>query len=193
MAQGFAPVTLVTPRLVVATPTAADAGPIADYQRRNRDFHAPTASPWVEGFDTEAWWAQRIREQESERAARSALRFVLKARGGDGRVLGAANFNAFVWGAFRACYLGYALDREAEGQGLMFEALTAALEHVFREVRAHRVMANHLPDNARSARLLERLGFLREGYARDYLFIAGAWRDHVLTAKTSPFPVTPDD
>ena len=43
-------------------------------------------------------------------------------------------------------------------------------------------MANHLPRNERSARLLARLGFEREGYARRYLQIAGVWEDHVLTA-----------
>lgn len=37
-----------------------------------------------------------------------------------------------------------------------------------------------------SARLLERLGFVKEGYAREYLHIDGAWRDHVLTARTNP-------
>ena len=38
----------------------------------------------------------------------------------------------------------------------------------------------------RSGRLLERLGFEREGYARRYLCIAGAWEDHVLTALVRP-------
>jgi len=35
-------------------------------------------------------------------------------------------------------------------------------------------------------RQLLRLGFTREGIARDYLFIDGAWRDHVLTSLTHP-------
>jgi ribosomal-protein-alanine N-acetyltransferase len=46
-------------------------------------------------------------------------------------------------------------------------------------------MANYRPQNERSARLLERLGFTREGLAKDYLFIDGAWRDHVLTSLTN--------
>jgi ribosomal-protein-alanine N-acetyltransferase len=43
-----------------------------------------------------------------------------------------------------------------------------------------------MPENERSARLLERLGFERIGLARRYLFIDGAWRDHVLAALTHP-------
>jgi ribosomal-protein-alanine N-acetyltransferase len=46
-------------------------------------------------------------------------------------------------------------------------------------------MANYLPTNERSARLLRRLGFVIEGSARDYLFVGGQFRDHVLTALTN--------
>jgi ribosomal-protein-alanine N-acetyltransferase len=53
-------------------------------------------------------------------------------------------------------------------------------------MRLHRIMANHRPENERSARLLERLGFVREGLAKDYLFIDGDWCDHVLTSLTHP-------
>lgn len=57
-------------------------------------------------------------------------------------------------------------------------------------------MANYLPENARSAALLEGLDFVREGYARegyakDHLFIGGAWRDHVLTALANPLSGRP--
>ena len=73
-----------------------------------------------------------------------------------------------------------------EGQGLMFEALAGDAGPCLRGLRLHRVQANHLPENHRSARLLQRLGFRIEGLARDYLYINGAWRDHVLTALTTP-------
>jgi len=108
-----------------------------------------------------------------------------------GAVLGVANFSNVVWGPFCACFLGYHLDARWEGRGVMCEALTAALAYVFHDLGLHRVMANHLPENVRSARLLRRLGFVPEGYARDYLFIDGAWRDHVLTALTNPRPSAP--
>lgn len=52
-------------------------------------------------------------------------------------------------------------------------------------------MANYMPANARSAAVLQRLGFTIEGTARDYLFLAGAWQDHVLTSLTNPRPVVP--
>ena len=70
-----------------------------------------------------------------------------------------------------------------QGQGLMQEVLETALPWAFHKLDMHRVMANYMPRNERSGRLLERLGFEREGYAKRYLQIAGVWEDHVLTSR----------
>jgi Acetyltransferases, including N-acetylases of ribosomal proteins len=67
----------------------------------------------------------------------------------------------------------------------MAEALQSVLGFAFGSLELHRVMANHVPGNERSARLLERLGFEREGYAKAYLHLDGRWQDHVLTALTN--------
>jgi ribosomal-protein-alanine N-acetyltransferase len=67
----------------------------------------------------------------------------------------------------------------------MSEALERAIRYLFDDLLLHRIEANHMPSNTRSAKLLARLGFEREGYARDYLFIDGAFRDHVLTSLTN--------
>lgn len=91
-----------------------------------------------------------------------------------------------VRGAFQACHLGYGMAARTQGQGIMHEALQAGLAWAFGELDLHRVMANHMPRNDRSARLLARLGFQREGYAERYLRIAGVWEDHVLTALVRP-------
>ncbi len=82
--------------------------------------------------------------------------------------------------------LGFGLDHRLEGQGFMHEALRAAIDHVFDALSIHRIQANHQPQNLRSAALLRRLGFVVEGYARDYLRLDGAWRDHVLCSLTNP-------
>ena len=101
-------------------------------------------------------------------------------------MIGRINYTQIARGPFQSCMLGYAIDHAHEGQGLMREALEATIEHVFAVLRLHRIQANYVPDNARSGRLLERLGFVSEGLAKDYLFIDGAWRDHVLTARLNP-------
>jgi ribosomal-protein-alanine N-acetyltransferase len=55
----------------------------------------------------------------------------------------------------------------------------------FSSLRLHRLEAACIPSNAASIRLLERSGFVREGYAREYLCINGLWQDHLLYARLS--------
>ena len=67
----------------------------------------------------------------------------------------------------------------------MHEALSLLIEFAFSDLCLHRIMANYMPRNKRSAALLERLGFMREGLAKNYLLINGIWEDHVLTSLTN--------
>lgn len=89
-------------------------------------------------------------------------------------------------GIFQAAYLGYKIDFLHQGQGLMYEALQSVIEFAFNSLKLHRLMANHLPNNDRSGRLLHRLHFRQEGYAERYLYLNGEWRDHVLNAIDNP-------
>lgn len=69
---------------------------------------------------------------------------------------------------------------------MMSEALQAVIAYAFGDLALHRLQANYQPANVRSARLLQKLGFEIEGQAKDYLFLDGAWRDHVLTSLRNP-------
>jgi ribosomal-protein-alanine N-acetyltransferase len=53
---------------------------------------------------------------------------------------------------------------------------------VFERMNLPRLMANYMPTNEQSGRLLRKLGFSVEGYARDYLLLQGTWKDHPLTS-----------
>jgi ribosomal-protein-alanine N-acetyltransferase len=173
---------LDTARLAVRLARPGMESGIARFLGENFAGHLDRWSPPpVDGFFTEAFWAERLELSVEEFHADRAARFVLQARD-SGAILGTCNYTNIVRGAFHACHLGYQIARSHEGQGLMEEALQAGNAFMFGTMRLHRIMANYRPENARSARLLEKLGFAREGLARDYLFIDGAWRDHVLTA-----------
>jgi len=143
--------------------------------------------PATSAFFSEDFWRDRLAIAVEEFHAGRAARFVLQPVGPEsGPVVGTCNYTNIVRGPFLACHLGYQIAHSHEGQGLMAEALRATNEFVFRTLRLHRIMANYRPENERSGRLLDRLGFAREGLARDYLFIDGAWRDHVLTSLVNP-------
>jgi len=102
------------------------------------------------------------------------------------RIIASINFTNFIFGVFQACYLGFSLDHDCQGRGLMHESLEGSLRYVRENYGMHRIMANHLPDNERSSNTLRRLGFVKEGYAESYLKINGAWQDHVLNSYVFP-------
>ncbi len=86
-------------------------------------------------------------------------------------------------GPFQNARFGYWIGAPFAGKGLMTEALTLAVEHCFRPLESgglglHRVCANILPRNEPSRKLLERVGFVKEGYSEKYLQIRGVWEDH---------------
>ncbi len=175
--------TLITERVRVAHMTSGHGALLADFFRRNDQHLAPWDPPRPAGVMQAGYW-----ESECERAVEdyedgAVVRWVMFLREGSQEVIGRINFTQIARGPFQSCMLGYAIDSEYEGRGLMREALVATIEHVFNVLRLHRVQANYVLHNERSGRLLERLGFRREGIAREYLFINGSWRDHVLTAR----------
>lgn len=163
---------------------AAMASFLADNFEGHLDRWSPPCAP---GFFTEPFWAARLEQAVEEYRGDRGARFVLQpSEEDDERILGTINYTNVIRGSFQACHLGYQIARSHEGQGLMAEALRATNAFMFAARRLHRIMANYRPENFRSARLLQRLGFVREGTAAGYLYIDGGWRDHVLTALTNP-------
>ena len=174
---------ILTERLVVTLPDEGFAERVAAFQRENREHLAPWSPTRPPDFFETLGQRRRISLALSEWEADRSLRAVMLLRDDpDGAIIGECNLSNFVRGAFQACHLGYSIDARFEGRGLMAEALRALTDHAFGELDLHRVMANYRPENERSARLLERLGFTKEGLAKDYLLIDGEWRDHVLTS-----------
>ena len=178
--------TLITPRLIVEHMTPGHAEALADFFRRNDRHLAPWDPPRPAGIMEPEFWTAQCERAVEDHEHGAVVRWVLRLGTAPGRVIGRVNYTQIARGPFQSCMLGYAIDHAHEGHGLMREALEATVKHVFAVLKLHRIQANYVPHNARSGRLLERLGFLREGLAKDYLFIDGAWRDHVLTARLNP-------
>jgi ribosomal-protein-alanine N-acetyltransferase len=180
---------LVTARLIVRLAAPEDAGAITRYYRDHQAFLQPWEPTRPGDFFTEAYWRRQAAYARDEFWADRSCRLFLFLPRQDGqtvRVIGSANFVHFVRGVSHSCTLGYSLGQAEQGHGYMSEALRAALAYVFDELDMHRIQANYIPRNERSGRLLRRLGFVHEGYARDFLRINGRWEDHILTSLTNP-------
>lgn len=100
---------------------------------------------------------------------------VLRDSGG---LVGGINVENIARGLFQSATLGYYALMPHAGRGLMREGLIQALDHVFRELKLHRLEANIQPTNLRSINLVKGLGFSLEGYSPRFLKICGRWRDH---------------
>jgi len=174
-----------TPRIQAFLLTKSYAKRLSSYYTENSDHLAPWEPLRPQNYNSVDSWAKRCGEFEEEFASGSALR-ILGFQTNAQKIAGVCNFTSISRGPFQACYLGYSIAKTSAGQGLMTEFVEAATNYAFAELDLHRIMANYVTENVRSARILEKLGFEKEGYAKSYLKIAGTWRDHVLTAKINP-------
>jgi ribosomal-protein-alanine N-acetyltransferase len=177
---------LTTDRLTIRLATVRDAAAVVRFYIDNREHLTPWWPEWRDEQFTLRYWQRAIEGALDEFRDDRAVRFFLFPREDSSRLVGLANYNQIVRGVAHYAILGYGIAGEAEGKGLMFEALSETNRYMFEEFGLHRIMANYLPRNERSGRLLQRLGFEVEGRARDYLLINGRWEDHILTALTNP-------
>jgi ribosomal-protein-alanine N-acetyltransferase len=178
---------LVSERLSLRLHDPGLAQATSDYYQRNRAHFAPYCPLREAAFhDVDAWRKRSAELKQASLSGQALHLLVFRRDQASSEVIGNVNFTHIVRGVFQAGYLGYQLDHEYVGQGLMQEALTAGIAHVFGKMNLHRLMANYVPNNERSAHLLRCLGFQVEGYARDYLFLEGQWKDHVLTSLNNP-------
>ncbi len=184
------PVVLSTPRLVLTTPPPEQADEVAAFFARNNDRLAPWDPPRPRDFLEASYWRNRlVTLREDARNDRGFRLFPRWKDRPDGPVIGSIGVTQVQRGPRCCANLGYAIDGEVEGRGLMTEALEAVIAYAFGPMNLHRIEAGYLPHNVRSARVLKRLGFVVEGYARDYLFVGGQWEDSILTARVNPRPI----
>jgi ribosomal-protein-alanine N-acetyltransferase len=176
---------ILTERTRLVVPTPADAALLLAYRLRNRQHLAPWEPARADDYFTEESAREHLQQTLRDSLAGTALHLAALAPD-TGEMVAACAFTNIVRGPFQACHLGYSVDHAYQGTGLMAEVLQAAIGHAFGPLGLHRIMANHMPRNTRSAALLGRLGFEREGYARAYLYIDGQWEDMILNSLVRP-------
>jgi len=103
----------------------------------------------------------------------------------DDALVGEINLSSVQRGAFQSAYVGYWVDHRRAGNGYVPEALVTVARWAFGDLRLHRLQVAIIPRNARSRRVVEKLGLRDEGVAVRYLEINGVWEDHVRYALTA--------
>ncbi|NUJ79579.1 GNAT family N-acetyltransferase [Methylocystis sp. FS] len=164
----------------------------AELREKSRSFLTPWEPLWPIDDLTRASFRYRVRRHAEEMARDEAYSFFV-FREEDDALMGGLSFGHVRRGVSQAATLGYWMGEPYAGKGHMTRAVRAACAYAFEKRGFHRIEAACLPTNEPSKRLLERVGFKQEGYARSYLNINGQWRDHLLYAllETDPQPINP--
>lgn len=103
----------------------------------------------------------------------------------EGRFAGEITLSSVQRGPFQNGAIGYWIDEELAGSGLVPEAVVVVLQFAFETLRLHRIEVAIIPRNMSSRRVVEKLGMRSEGVALGFLEINGEWEDHVRYAMTS--------
>lgn len=176
--------------IYLRTPQMGDFPAWADLRARSRDFLVPWEPSWPMDDLTRGAFRRRIRRYMQDIREDTAYPFFI-FRTGDDTVAGGLTLSNVRRGVTQSCSMGYWVGQPYARQGVMFAAVSAILPFVFEHLRLHRLEAACLPTNTASIRLLEKVGFTREGYARQYLRINGIWQDHILYAMLHDDPRPP--
>lgn len=175
---------LTTSRLTLRLLVAADAPALLDLMITNRAFLKPWSPRSVDSQYTLAAVESDIAQKQQMINEDRGYGFGIFTRPEEA-LIGRINISQIVRGAFRNCFLGYWLDANHNGQGLMSEAVPAVVRFAFDELGLHRVEATTLTYNIGSQHVLTRAGFRHEGLALNYLQIDGRWQDHYRFAITA--------
>ena len=168
-------------RVYLRAPLASDAAEFLATAKASRALHGA----WVQAPATRARYLAFVRRFGS-RAGNDPLAVThagfLVCRCEDDAIVGVFNIGEIVRGLFQSAYMGYYAFAPYARAGYMSEGLELARHFAFAALKLHRVEANVQPTNLRSLALVRAAGFVREGFSRRYVRIAGRWRDHVRMA-----------
>ena len=174
------PFRLTGERVYLRAPERGDWESWATLRSRSRAFLEPWEPSWPVDALSRLSYRSRVARYVEDWRTDQAYNFFIFSH--DDELVGGIGLSNVRRGVSETASLGYWIGEPFARQGLMTAALPLVLNFSFDRLRLHRVEAACLPSNVPSRALLMRTGFQQEGYARQYLCIAGKWQDHLLFA-----------
>lgn len=167
-----------TERLFLKSILKSEVNLLVDYYLRNLDFLKPRIPVSDITFYNSKNLLDRIVREKDLYEKKTQLSFYIFKRENPNNIIGNVTVSNIIGGCFQSGYLGYQLDKIETGKGYGTEAVRNATQFAFSEFDLHRIEANVMTDNLPSISLLERSGFIKEGFSKKYLKINGKWEDH---------------
>src|SRR3954466_8618009 len=173
--------------VLLRVPQMSDYSAWSPLREASRDFLTPWEPTWPADDLTRAAFRRRIKRYSEDQRSDMAYPFFV-FRKHDNVLVGGLTLTNIRRGCAQAASLGYWMGADYARRGYMTAAVRAVLPFAFGTLRLPRVEAACIPANVASVRLLEKSGFRREGFARQYLCIDGVWQDHLLYARLKDDP-----
>lgn len=148
-------------------------------RKRNQRFLQKYEPAWSKDANSSSYFYRRLARQYRDWYADRAYPFLI-FKVEDDSLIGGINILHVARGAAQYAMLGYWLDAAHQGQGYMLAAMRLTIYFAYNDLKLHRLNAAVLTTNQRSIKLLKRMGFAEEGFAREYIEICGEWQDHKL-------------
>ena len=167
--------------VVLRPPQMSDCAEWAALREASRDFLTPWEPTWPADDLTRASFRRRVKRYSEDQRSDLAYAFFV-FRKPDNVLVGGLTLANIRRGCAQAGSLGYWMGAAYARRGHMTAAVAAVVPFAFGFLKLHRIEAACIPANVASVRLLEKTGFKREGFAREYLCINGVWQDHLLYA-----------
>lgn len=170
---------LEAPRFYLRPMHERDWRPWAELRARSRAFLEPWEPTWPSDALSRAMYRRRLGLALEELRQEVGYAFHIFDRTDD-QLVGGITMAHVRRGIAQSATLGYWVGLPFARRGVMTDAIGAVSEFAFERLKLHRLEAACLPANEPSRRVLLKSGFQQEGYAREYLRIAGTWHDHLL-------------
>jgi ribosomal-protein-alanine N-acetyltransferase len=177
--------TVMGDKVTLRLPQMSDFEDWAALREASRAFLVPWEPTWPADDLSRPSFRRRLKRYAEDQRNDLAYPYFI-FRNEDENLVGGLTINNIRRGVAQAGSLGYWMGAAYARQGYMTAAVRALVPFAFSTLKLHRLEAACIPENAASVRLLERTGFVREGYAREYLCINGIWQDHLLYAQVRP-------
>lgn len=155
-------ITIQTPRLILSPLKDSDAQDIFEIFSDKKVMQFYDLLP----FETLERAKEQVQFFTNGYAQKQMIRWGIRFKE-NSKLIGTCGFFAFNEDAEKA-ELGYELNSSYQGKGIMTEAISEALVFLFRQTTVNRVEAYVEPENIPSQKLLEKLGFTKEGTLRQY-------------------------
>jgi ribosomal-protein-alanine N-acetyltransferase len=177
------------PRLTLRQPVVADYTAWAELRALSRSHLTPWEPTWSPDDLSRAMFRRRLRAYARDVHNDLSYPYFI-FENATGALVGGVTLSNVRRGSAQTAALGYWMGAPYAGRGHMRDAVRMLLPTAFNALRLHRIEAATMLKNFASMRVLESVGFEREGLARAFLKINGRWEDHLLYARLADGPAS---